>query len=1805
MGQTNIFRLCQANKKLLLFVMLLMFCSITSIILADMPPQNVAVETNFGTSGGNNRLNAAGAVSLQVTWQGDSPPFAAKYKKGSDVILSDSSLTNTSTNARITAAAWGDTNGSAESITVEIVDNGGRSATAMSQSFIIDTKGPELTATLTNGPNFAQNSTVRIQIMSNETINPPTVTCNSVSAQIEGTAAQGQTFVYNLPLNESFSNGQHTVTIEATDVTEPQPGNRGTTTVSFTVGTSSSGSTTIDSSNPQSPTNAQNVVLSGKAPNGAKSLKLFDNGAELVSFAIPSTDWTYNFQPEAKDYSLVAASYDELNQEISRSSAFTLVIDREPPSVPTFSSEGIPAQTNQNTYSFSVSVEGFDSEKSPPVMVQAYNNDSLAGTAANITQNGNPATINVTLTPGTNNIYFRSSDKAGNMSEKSAQVTINQSGEATGGVSSILIDGSYPVPAPATAKFGSGDHSLQITFNQDCNTTAIPTVEIVCGGGGKIVVASQWAEGNPRVLSGTFSIPNNGGASIDGPAQISIKDVKDTYGNTLTTYTSDAGSLQIDSTPPTSTFTNASPVYVSAAQPTVTLQGSIVDNEGGSGIDHLELYMNNEAGEPTLVGNVPLQTNSPTPWTYSYTPDAGLAEGEHTLVTSAVDKAIRIGEGGAITIGNAESITTKTGITLFVDKTLPTTLRISLNNTGENLPEENQTIASDISRIVVVASDTGSGIDLTSTNFIFKLTNPSGTDVSGEKTNNSIDTIYFDFPVLTASGEYTITVTPVDKAGNTGETVTRKFTLNKSAPDAAVFYPGQQTIANKSELNLASSSVKVELQNSPANPTGTQASYAGSTISVKYNGVEVGEKNTEVTDALVAKLHGGNLLADGSHDGNYYISVTPRSTTGIAGTALTSNFIYDTQPPVIIESSPNFKDPNISTASGVWFGLNTSELSITMSDAPKDILENYQGQYPETASAPVMPGDTSWYNGNGSGVNTNISSFSWKMRELSSTNHNIIGTKFTANAPSVPADTAAGVADVEATIILADNVTTGETIPNQYTITKKYRFDYLAPKIEIVTGKGKKFCKNILKIQAKASDVGTDPDLQVTRIEYTEQDVENPTWKELEVSDLPAKEPATFTLSLDITNKTDGTYKVFFRAIDRAGNESPKVEFTYIIDRTPPSPPELTIPLADYTVNKRNQSFKWNSATDATAYLMQIADDSSFNNVLNHTSNQEYTGLKGNVSTTTDGSFSLPKDGNFYWRVASLEKCEDGFNISDFSETRRVIIDTVKPYVVSISPTPSSSNSISTGMVTFTIRFSEPIDSTIDISAMLTSAGGQVMKIEKVSSSGDTWVGTTVIPKNNSALYDGNAVISVDKATDLAGNAMAADSSHTIVVNTGPAFTTKLFSNPANEYEITIITRSSESLQTAPSVIVRQNSEKTPVTMNFLKDKFYTGSYRINKENPGSAYINISGTDLYGKVGTSIVEFIIADVNASSRLNITSSSGRTTLKAAESSTFTPTAVYIIDRETLESPFSITKESTVNASLRASAGVSTRASKKSNSELVGILGLDEIGPSSVKLKKCMLYTTDVNGENIDNSSIDKIHIYRQDANGNWVFQGGELKDYKISAQITGLGRLALMADRTAPRMSSLTPSNQAKLATNRPEIKGQFIDNGSGLLTDSFKLYIDGLEVKEATMNKDGTFSYQVKQTLKKGKHEIKCEVYDKAGNSLIRAVTVDAPDPIRIGEFQAYPNPARGNRLSFAFNFGAVPESASLKIYDSAGHLVAKFGSEDFDRASGLLRWDLTNRKGKRVANGTYIYRLEVSANGQKISKRGKIAVLR
>ncbi|GAB4267012.1 MAG: hypothetical protein Kow0029_01210 [Candidatus Rifleibacteriota bacterium] len=1790
MRQTNAgIRQCKGLIQRVLLCILLVFFAGGTILHADISNPTLTVSTG-GADGA--KINGSGQVTLTANWTGDTPPYSATFKAGTNTLGSDAT-SGTSSTYVVSGGVLGHGN---KTFSVSIIETSVPGAVAVSasgdKSVEVDLVAPVLDAVITNGSVFANTQKVRIQITSDEMVKRPTVTCNGKTADLEGSATEGTSFVFNLQLDDTFINGSYNVSITAKDTSIPEAGaNTGTTSVSFTVGSAVSGNTTIDSSSPASPTNATTITLSGTCPSGATNVELLDNGTAGPSVSVTGTSWSIGLSPAEGTHRFVAISKDVNGTEISRSAEFTVIIDRTAPTKPVVDSSSLPANTNQASVNVPVTIPNFDSETAKPVTIQPYVNGVADGSPQTVS--ASPTTVGVSLAMGLNRITFTVRDAAGNTSEVSDAITITR--DASTSSSNTIVSLDSPVvmalPIASTYQLGAGAYKLKMIFEKEMDRATNPTTTITNPNGGVISTsAGSWTASNTFVAD--FTIPANGGTNYDGPVTMEISGAKDIYGNTLDTIKvpSDGSPVfTIDSTPPVSDFDTDTTIYISSSTPEVTLSGTV--NDTGSGIEYVDLIWQDFTTGAVASRTIPVQASSPSPWSLNWNASS-LTAGKYKVWVAAGDRAKPA--------ANVEAYLTKPYRIAIVDRDEPSVTRISIGNVAVDINMMNggqpPVIASAVTRLVAkIADNGGSGIDFSSPSFEFKLQHDAtANQILGNYTNNGSDTIYFDFPELTINGTYTVSVTPVDMGGNIGASQTRQFVIDNDAPSDVVFYPANHSIANETHIALAQDQVWATI-NDP------MADYSSSTIQVRYNGNIIGEQIVNgSTTALVWDIGGPSqtLPKDQSGDGRYDITVVPKDTLGNVGAAQMSYFYYDCVPPVITSFTPAVV---LKNASATWFGLDQSELSITVSDAPKDIItykDNMDTGQPASGfdfSTVQIPGDPNWYNGQGSGVDMQNSSFTYQIAGVNSPEATVIGNKLYQARPALPADTAPGVVDVSVSVIIKDHANDGQVVPNTSQASYTLKFDYLVPNMPKITkpeASNNKYCKNSLPIEGSARDQGTSNEVMISGIETSDDGV---TFTKMTVTGLPAAS-ATFSTSKDITSYPDGTYTIYVRAVDLGNNRSEAAQATYVVDRTPPNPPEMTIPLPDTITNKRGQLFKWAATTDADHYLLQIADDPSFNNILNKQTNTGYPELVGQVTVMTENSFSVPKDGTYYWRVAAIETCADGYNISSFSTTRRFTVDTVKPLVVEVQPAPSSGNKITTGMVTFTIRFSELIDTTIPPTVKLTTNGGQVMTIELVSYQEDTWTGTTVIPKNNSALYDGTAIISIENARDLAGNVMAVDSTNTVVINTGPAFTTKIFSNPANEFEIMIVTKASEALQSAPTVTVQQSSTRTPVIMNFLKERYYAGSYKIDVNSPGKAYIDIAGTDLHGMNGYDSVQFVVAELSASKRLDITSISGKANLKAAEGSAYTPSSIYLLDRESLESPF--TNE------IRASVMPQTVAQSSSN-ELVPIMPLDEIGPSKLTLKKCLLYTADVKGLKTK-LPIEKIGLYRQGSNGKWIYQGGEVKDSKISAQITGLGRMALMADLTAPSIEDQSPANMAELENPMPTISGKLVDLGSGIKKESFKLRIDNMEIPDAYINPDGSFKYKVRLPMKKGRHEIVVTATDKAGNELRNSFWITTLGQFAIDEFMPYPNPVTGNSMYFNYNFNQTAERVVLKIYDTAGHKVAQHDTFDFANArQGRFRWDLRNDSGRIIANGVYFYKLEITKNGKTFKKRGKFAVMR
>jgi hypothetical protein len=96
------------------------------------------------------------------------------------------------------------------------------------------------------------------------------------------------------------------------------------------------------------------------------------------------------------------------------------------------------------------------------------------------------------------------------------------------------------------------------------------------------------------------------------------------------------------------------------------------------------------------------------------------------------------------------------------------------------VPAANDTFYEGITEVTVQLNDgDGSGLDLNGTGV--ELQGPTGL-VDADKSDNGNDTITLSFSTLTDSGNYTIQISPKDRAGNSGYPVDVKFSYVLKAP---------------------------------------------------------------------------------------------------------------------------------------------------------------------------------------------------------------------------------------------------------------------------------------------------------------------------------------------------------------------------------------------------------------------------------------------------------------------------------------------------------------------------------------------------------------------------------------------------------------------------------------------------------------------------------------------------------------------------------------------------------------------------------------------------------------------------------------------------------------------------------------------------------------------------------------------------------------------------------------------------------------------------------------------------------------
>ena len=199
------------------------------------------------------------------------------------------------------------------------------------------------------------------------------------------------------------------------------------------------------------------------------------------------------------------------------------------------------------------------------------------------------------------------------------------------------------------------------------------------------------------------------------------------------------------------------------------------------------------------------------------------------------------------------------------------------------------------------AGDAPTPLDIDISNTAVSLTGPDDTDIAINVTHEGKSSLTLNFSRLTASGNYSLSVTPQDYAGNVSpRPFVYPFRLDVALPKVSAVEIGGK-IGTVVYVNDSATSIVATF----TAPTGTGLAFGneGSRISVtNADGTEIpGVTTAQGTNQLVWQAIG--QPTDGTADGRYTVTVTPVDKAGRQGEVARRQFIYDTQAPQLTAAS--------------------------------------------------------------------------------------------------------------------------------------------------------------------------------------------------------------------------------------------------------------------------------------------------------------------------------------------------------------------------------------------------------------------------------------------------------------------------------------------------------------------------------------------------------------------------------------------------------------------------------------------------------------------------------------------------------------------------------------------------------------------------------------------------------------------------------------------------------------------------------------------------------------------------------------
>ena len=321
-------------------------------------------------------------------------------------------------------------------------------------------------------------------------------------------------------------------------------------------------------------------------------------------------------------------------------------------------------------------------------------------------------------------------------------------------------------------------------------------------------------------------------------------------------------------------------------------------------------------------------------------PIDGSADGTYTVTLTLVDRA-----------GNE----TTSDYAVVYDTQVPAVSGVTLNTAEPTVLVATQTaVITELgfSELEIAFEEATTRVDFANT--ALTLTGPDDEALSLTLVPDGDATLLARFVAPQALGLYTLSITPQDIAGNTARgAVNYRFRLDVDLPRVtSVVIDGKVGgVAYINGVNGAATRIVAKL----ADPSGAGLALGegGSTITVaNAAGTPVPGTTTDNGEDELTWVP-SVLPLDGTADGRYTVTITPRDKAGRQGDAVYRQFVFDTQPPEITDASPMDMSQPVTYLSAP---SALAQLSVTLADVgPAEFWVEEQGMTLLDAAGSEVP----------------------------------------------------------------------------------------------------------------------------------------------------------------------------------------------------------------------------------------------------------------------------------------------------------------------------------------------------------------------------------------------------------------------------------------------------------------------------------------------------------------------------------------------------------------------------------------------------------------------------------------------------------------------------------------------------------------------------------------------------------------------------------------------------------------------------------------------------------------------------------